>query len=198
MHPLPRPSPREVFSREQAWALILVSVFSPVSALHAAVINAFKSHQWAYQEVPGMEVIEARFEAYHGKVPLHVQSYGDAHIVSVVAIASLTVPHSHKSRAAELLMRANKELNVGAFELEWDAGQVLFRQANVFSKHRYDESLIANLVHNAISEMDRMIPFLGELSKATAAMLPLLDLRQLLQREDLLPPAPEERADTER
>lgn len=163
-----------------------------MSALHAAVINAFKSQNWSYREVPDMEVIEASFEAYQGKVPLHVQSYGDAHIVSVVANATLTVPNTHRTRAAELLMRANKDLNVGAFEMEWDAGLVMFRQTNVFSKHRYDEGLIANLVHNAIAEMDRLTPYLGELLKTTGAMLPLLDLRQLLQREDLLPPDPPE------
>ena len=163
-----------------------------MSALHAAVLNAFKSHGWAYREVPEMNVVEASFEAYHGKVPLHVQSFGEMHIVSVVANASITVPASHKTRAAELLMRANKDLNIGAFEMEWDAGVVMFRQANVFPKHRYDEDLLASLVHNAIAEMDRMTPFLGELCKTTGAMLPLLDLTQLLKREDLLPPPVEE------
>jgi hypothetical protein len=163
-----------------------------MSALHAAVLNAFKTRHWAYREVPDVEVIESSFEAYHGKVPLHVQSFGEMHIAAVVANASITVPHTHKSRAAELLMRANKDLNIGAFEMDWDAGLVMFRQANVFAKHRYDEELIANLVHNAIAEMDRMTPFLGELCRTSAAMLPLLDLAQLLKREDLLPPEPPE------
>ena len=163
-----------------------------MSALHSAVLNAFKSRNWAYRVVPDLEVVEASFEAYHAKVPLHVQSFGEAHIVSVVANASLTVPASHKVRAAELLMRANKELNVGAFEMEWDAGLVMFRQANVFPKHRHDEDLIIGLVENAIAEMDRMTPFLGELCKTSAPMLPLLDLKQLLAREDLLPTAGEE------
>jgi hypothetical protein len=43
-----------------------------MSPLHTAVINAFKSQGWAFREVPGMEVVEASFEAYHGKVSLHV------------------------------------------------------------------------------------------------------------------------------
>lgn len=159
-----------------------------MSSLHAAIINAFKSRGWAYREVPDMEVIESSFEAYHGKVPIHVQSFGGMHIVSVVATSTITVPASHKARAAELLMRANKHLNIGAFEMEWDSGLVMFRQANVFPKHRYDEDLLAGLVHNVIAEMDRMTPYLGELCRATPAMLPLLDLQQLLHREDLLPP----------
>jgi hypothetical protein len=62
----------------------------------------------------------------------------------------------------------------------------------VFPKHRHDEDLIIGLVENAIAEMDRMTPYLGELCKTSVPMLPLLDLKQLLAREDLLPAAPEE------
>lgn len=161
-----------------------------MSALHATVLTAFKNKGWACHEVPKMDVVEASFEAYHTKVPLHVQSYGEMHIICVVANASITVPDSHKNRAAELLMRVNRDLNLGSFEMDWDSGTVVFRQGHVFSKHRYDEAIIINLVHNAIAEMDRLTPYLGELCKATPALLKVMDLRQLLRREDLLPVVP--------
>jgi hypothetical protein len=139
-----------------------------------------------------MEVVESSFEAYHGKIPLHVQSFAAADIVSVVANASLVVPATHQARTAELLMRANKELNLGNFELEWDGGQVMFRITNIFSMHRHDETIIASLVHNAIAEMDRLTPFLGELCRTKKEMLPLFDVKGLLAREDLLQPVPQE------
>lgn len=160
-----------------------------MSALHVAVLKAFKSRAWAYREVPDVpEVVEANFEAYHTRVPLHVQSFGEMNIVSVVANATIKVPDTHRVRAAELLMRVNKDLNIGAFEMDWDTGVVMFRQANVFPERRHDEALITNLVHNVVAEMDRMTPYLGELCRTTKAMLPLLDLQQLLKREELLPP----------
>ncbi len=162
-----------------------------MSTLHVSVLNAFKSRAWSYREVPNTKVIEASFEAYHGKIPLHVQSFAEAHIVAVVSQASINVPPTHKHRAAELLMRANKELNLGNFEMEWDSGTVMFRMSNVFASHRYDENIIANLVHNAIAEMDRMTPYLGVLCQTSKAMLPLLDLPALLKRADLLPVVPE-------
>lgn len=165
-----------------------------MSSLHVTVLNAFKSRNWAYREVPNLEVVEASFEAYHGKIPLHVQSFPEVHIVTVVSQASLNVPATHKPRAAELLMRANKELNLGNFEMEWDSGMVMFRMSNVFPKHRYDEGIIASLVHNAITEMDRMTPYLGELCQTSKVMLPLLDVPGLLKREDLLPVVPETEA----
>jgi hypothetical protein len=159
-----------------------------MSALHAAVLNAFKSRGWVFREVPGMEVVESGFDAYHGRVLAHAQSFAEAHFVTVVANASVAVPASHRNRAAELLMRANKELSLGSFEMDWDTGHVMFRQGNVFSEQCYDEPVIAGLVHNAVGEMDRLAPFLGEVCRTPKEMLPLLDVPGLLRREDLLPP----------
>jgi hypothetical protein len=161
-----------------------------MSALHAAVLTAFKKQGWAYREVPGQEVVESSFEAHHGKVFLHVQSFEAADIAVVVANVSLTVPASHRLRVLELIMRANKELNLGAFEMEWDAGLVMFRHGNVFPANRFDEKIIAGLVHNAVGEVDRFTPYLGEICRTIREMLPLLDVRELLAREDLLPPTP--------
>jgi hypothetical protein len=163
-----------------------------MSTLHASVLNAFKSKNWQYRSVTGMDVIESAFEAYHGKIQLHVQSFGEAHILSVVATSTLSVPPTHRNRAAELFMRTNKELNLGNFEFDWDSGAVMFRLSNVFPKHRYDEDVISSLAHNAVAEMDRITPFLGELIKTKKEMLVLLDVKELMAREELLPPEVEE------
>lgn len=162
-----------------------------MSALYAATLNAFKAQGWAYREVQGMEVIEADFEAHHAKVPLHVQVYGEVHIASVVASSGLQVPKTHRLQAAELLMRTNKELNLGNFELDWDSGAVFFRQTNIFPPHRYDERILASLVHSAIAEMDRLTPYLGEVCNTPKAELLMLRVPDLMKRQDLLPPPPE-------
>ncbi len=159
-----------------------------MSALHASVLNAFKTMGWAYRKVEDPEVIEADFEAHHTKVSLHVQSFGKAGILTVVAGASFPVPATHYTAACELLMRVNKSLNVGNFELDWDSGQVLFRVTNVFPPNRAEERIISGLVHNAVSEVDRVTPFLGEVCKTPKGELLLLRIPELLGREELLPP----------
>jgi hypothetical protein len=163
-----------------------------MSALYAATLNTCKSNQWHYREVPDREVIEADFEAYHTKVALHVQCFGDAHTLSVVSRASFPYPPSHRLKVAELLMRTNQELTLGNFEMTWDSADVLYRISNIFPPHRYDTSVIATLVHNSIAEMDRLTPFLAELCKQPAASLILLNIPELLARQELLPPAPEQ------
>lgn len=165
---------------------------SSMSALYAATLSTFKEMGWMYREVPDHSVIEADFEAHHTKVPLHVQVYGETHIASVVASCTLTVPSTHRLAACELIMRVNRELNIGNFELDWDSGTVLFRATNIFPPHRYDQRILASLVHSAISEVDRLTPFLGEIVHTPKGELILLKVADLMQREDLLPPVPEE------
>ncbi len=149
-----------------------------MSALHAAVINAFKSMGWQYRVVPDVEVVECWFEAHHAKVLLHAQTHAEANLVSVVSNASFNV-------------RSNKELNLGNLEVDWETGQVMFRVANLFSPHRHDERIIASMVHTAVAEMDRLTPFLAEVCRLGTGELLLLDIPELLAREDLLPAIPE-------
>ncbi|MBB5031996.1 YbjN domain-containing protein [Prosthecobacter vanneervenii] len=163
-----------------------------MSALYATVLTTFKEMGWLYREVAEHSVVEADFEAHHTKVPLHAQVFGDTHILSVVSTSTLQVPASHRLQVCELLMRTNKELNLGNFELEWDGGQVMFRVTNVFPPNRHDSRIIASLVHSAVAEMDRLTPFLGEIIRTPKGELLLLKVSDLMQREDLLPPAPDE------
>jgi hypothetical protein len=162
-----------------------------MSALYATALNTFKEMGWHYREVSEHSVIEADFEAHHTKVPLHVQVFGETHIITVVANSTLQVPPSHRLPVCELLMRTNKDLNLGNFELEWDSGQVMFRVTNVFPPNRHDSRIIASLVHSAVAEMDRLTPFLGEIVRTPKGELLLLKVADLMLREDLLPPAPE-------
>jgi hypothetical protein len=160
-----------------------------MSALFDATRSAFKAQGWHCREVAGMEVLEADFEAHHTKVPLHVQVYGEPNIASVVATATVSVPKTHRLPVAELLMRTNKGLNIGNFEMDWDTGAVMFRASNVFPADRQDERIIASLVHAAVAEMDRLTPFLGEICQTSKGELMLLKVTDLMQRQDLLPPA---------
>lgn len=162
------------------------------SALLSTTISAFRAQGWAFRPVTGVEVIESDFEAHHAKVPLHVQAHDEAGVVSVVARASLPVPSSHRLAVCELLMRTNKELNVGNFEIDWDDGTVMFRVTNIFQPGQAEPRVIAGLVHTAVAEMDRLTPFLGEVCRTPKGELLLLDIPRLMRRTELLPPVPED------
>ncbi len=158
-----------------------------MSPLFQQTREAFARAGWAYRAVEGREVLEADFEAHHGKVSMHAQAFAEIGVVSVVSTSSVTVTPVRRRAAAELLMRLNKELTVGNAEMDWDAGAVMFRASNVFGAAGAEPELVAGLVRTTVAETDRLTPLLGEIERTPEAALPLLDIPHLMRREDLLP-----------
>jgi hypothetical protein len=92
--------------------------------------------------------------------------------------------------ALELLARANKPLTLGGFEYDIDRGMLVFRVTNLFERERYDSDIISSMVHCAIAELDRIVPYVAIVRSTAEDLLPDLDLKRLLMREDVIPPVP--------
>ncbi|RYD32685.1 MAG: hypothetical protein EOP86_15140 [Verrucomicrobiaceae bacterium] len=164
---------------------------STPSRLFLAVEEAFARMKWSGRQVPDREVLEADFETHHTRVRLHVQAFPEIQAVSVATTLGHTVPPSRMGIVSELLMRSNLELTIGAFELDYDAGRVMFRASNVFPEHIIPTAIIGSLVHSALAETDRLTPFLTLILRMPPEELGRLNMKLFLQREDLLPPVPD-------
>jgi hypothetical protein len=161
------------------------------SLLFAAVEESFARMHWAGRRVPGREVMEADFEAHHTRIRVHVQAFPELNAISVGTTLGHQVPDSRAGLVSEVLMRTNLELTIGAFELDYDTGRVLFRATNIFPPGGSVHQITASLVHSALAETDRLTPFLTLLLRMDPGELGRLNLKLFLQREDLLPPVPE-------
>ena len=164
---------------------------STPSLLFRTVEETFDRMHWSGRLVPGREVMEADFDAHHTRIRVHVQAFPEVNAVSVGTTLGHQVPVSRTGLVSEILMRTNLELTVGAFELDYDAGRILFRATNIFPAGRADPQIIASLVHSALAETDRLTPFVTLLLRLGTDELSRLNLKLFLQREDLLPPVPE-------
>jgi len=163
-------------------------MLNPDSKLLPKIVEVFEGNGWECEPVPGAPVIEAGFEAHHGRLIMHVQAYDAIGAVSVVALSpTLMSTAAARSKTSELLMRANERMNLGGFEMRWDEGEVLFRIGNVFPNGTLDPEVLSLLVEIAIVEMDRLAPCLAIIAKSRSAELLLLDAAELLSRDDLLP-----------
>ena len=163
-------------------------MLNPDSKLLPEIVDVFGTNGWECEVVPGAPVIEAGFEAHHGRLVMHVQAYDAIGAVSVVALSPTLMPSAAtRSKTAELLMRANERMNLGGFEMRWEEGEILFRIGNVFPNGTLDADVLSLLVEIAIVEMDRIAPCLGIIARSRPAELLLLDTAELLSREDLLP-----------
>lgn len=166
----------------------------PPSPLFETVKSVFAEEGWAWAEVEGRQVVRAGFEAHHSRVELHLQVFPELAAVSVVAESALAAGDpARRERLAELVMRVNQRLTVGNFEMDWDAGRVLFRATNLFSTEAGDPKILRGLVHTTVFEMDRIAPPISIICRAQGPELAGLDIPELIGRTDLLPPEPGER-----
>ena len=85
-------------------------------------------------------------------------------------------------------MRVNLQLTIGNFEMDWDEARIYFRSSNVFAGNSgAPVSIIAGLIHTAITEADRMNYLLRELARCPEGELARFDVGRMLRRDDLFP-----------
>ncbi len=162
----------------------------PPSLQILSVESAFGNNGWHCELLDGRDVIRASFSAHHTRIQLHAQSYTPINALAVVGETPLPVGDEHIPYLLELLCRANKFLNLGSFEYDLDRQFLVFRITNLFEKERYDADIVTSMVHCAIAELDRIMPYAVIVQRTPEDLLDDLDLIRLLQREDLIPPVP--------
>jgi hypothetical protein len=164
----------------------------PPSVQIQSVEDAFGRNGWHCEAVEGRDVLRAMFEGHHTRVELHAQAYPQINALAVVAETPLPVDDLRQPLLLELLARANKPLTLGAFEYDLDRGRLVFRLTNLFERDRYDADIVSSMVHCAVAELDRLLPYAAIVQRAEEEELDDLDTAELLERDDLLPPVPEE------
>lgn len=164
----------------------------PHSRQILSVEETFGKNGWISEMVEGRDVLRAGFEAHHTRVDLVVQAFPELNALSVVSESPMFVGEAQMPALLELLMRGNKQLTLGGFEYDIDREMLVFRVTNLFERERFDGDIVASMVHCAIAELDRIVPYASIVRGTGADLLGDLDLERLLEREDVLPPVPGE------
>jgi hypothetical protein len=163
----------------------------PHSRQILTVEETFGRNGWHCELVEGRDVLRAGFEAHHTRVNLHAQAHPQLNALAVVGECPLELGGAHLLAGLELLARANKQLTLGGFEYDIDRAMLVFRITNLFEREVFDSDIVSSMVHCAIAEIDRMVPYAAIVRSTPADLLDDLDLERLLMREDVIPPVPE-------
>ncbi len=169
----------------------------PHSLQLQSVLDIFGEQGWQCETVEGRQVIETAFEAHHTRVHLLAQVFPELNALAIVAESPLSFSEKHLPYALELLVRSNKQLTLGNFEYDFDREMVVFRHSNLFEKEKYDRDIIISMVHCAIAELDRFIPYAATVQQTAPDLLEDLSIERLLMREDMMPPIPEDSEEEE-
>lgn len=159
------------------------------STLFVSLTRALRQQGWEYQRVEGQEVVRLDFQARSGTIPIIAQTFPPIGALGVTSEPAWTAPRPPPiGKLSELLMRTNLQLTIGNFEIDWDDARMYFRISNVFSENTNPSpTIVAGLVHTAVTEADRMNFLLRELARCPDDDLARFDIGRLLRREDLFP-----------
>ena len=156
-----------------------------------SVQDAYGENGQHAELIEGQDVIKSVFEAHHAQVEVIAQAYVPLNVLSISSECPMDIHQTHFSTAMELFMRANKLMNLGNLEYDLDRQCIVFRISNVFDKEVFDKGIVSSMVHTAIAEADRFLPYLATVVQTKAELLPDLSVERLLMREDFIPPVPE-------
>lgn len=154
------------------------------------VEETFGANGWHCELMEGRDVLRAGFEAHHTRVDLIAQAFPQLNALSIVTESLMPLDEEHLPVVLELLARANKPLTLGGFEYDLDRGMLVFRITNLFERERFDSDIISSMVHCAIAELDRIIPYAAIVRDTPSDLLHDLNLQRLLARVDVIPPVP--------
>ena len=163
----------------------------PHSRQILTVEEIFGNNGWHCELIEGRDVLRASFDAHHTRLDMVVQAHPQLNALTVVTESPMPLGTDHRSAGMDLLNRANKPLTLGSFEYDVDRSMLVFRITNLFEREKYDADIVASMVHCAIAELDRLIPYVAMVKNTAVDLLPDLDLERLLAREDVIPPVPE-------
>lgn len=163
----------------------------PPSRQLLSVEETFGVNGWHCELVEGREVLRSGFEGHHTRIDLIAQVHPQLNALTVVTETPMPLTGPSRPSVFEMLMYANKPLTLGSFEYDIERKMLVFRITNLFERERYDADIIASMVHCAIAELDRLVPYVATICQTAPDLLADLDLERLLEREDLLPTVPE-------
>lgn len=168
----------------------------PPSLQIKSVADAFNEQGWQHEFIEGRDVITTAFEAHHTRVQLFAQAFTQINSLTIVGETSLQSDDVKLPLILELLHRANKQMNLGGLEYDFDRERLIFRITNIFEKEKYDKDIVSTMVHCAIAEVDRITPYCAVVNQTPEDLLEDLSIERLLLRDDLIPPVPGHEEDT--
>jgi len=162
----------------------------PPSRQFESVLNAFGDAGWHAEPIEGKEVLQCMFDAYHTRVHVLAQVFTQMNTLVIVGESRVEMNEDRYDLFFELLMRANKALTIGSFEFDFDRSTLGFKVSNMFDRELFDKDAISSMVHAAVAEIDRLVPYVNILATTAQDLLEDLSIPRLLLRQDVLPPVP--------
>ncbi len=122
------------------------------------IAEFFENEKWTFQKVDEQKILRSSFTGKNGRWLFFAQSLDKHKRVLFYSVMETNVPADRRAEVAECLTRANFNLAIGNFEMDFDRGTVRFRTSMDTQGCELSETMIRVLVLINCMMMDNYIP----------------------------------------
>lgn len=129
-----------------------------MSNLLDVVTDFFEANAWPFTRPEGESVLLTGYQGEHGKWPCFAWVHEPQSQFVFYSTSPVTAPENKRAAVAEFITRANYELILGNFELDYEDGEIRFKTSIDVQDDRLTQSLVQQLVVANVVMMDRYLP----------------------------------------
>ncbi len=129
-----------------------------MGSLSEIVEAFFKKDGWAYAPFEGQPVLWSAFGGQHGQWNCMALILEETDQFAFYSVCPLNASPEQLPAMAEFIARANSDLLIGNFELDWDTGEIRFKTSVDVEGNGLTVALVEAQVYANVSTMDRYLP----------------------------------------
>jgi hypothetical protein len=125
-------------------------------------IDFFQQDDWPLAEIEGLAFLQTAFQGTNGHWSCYAQAREEQSQFIFYSVCPVNVPEGRRLTAAEFLTRANYDMVIGNFEIDWDDGEIRYKTSIDVQGDRLTPALVKQLVYTNVLMMDRYLPGIME------------------------------------
>jgi hypothetical protein len=128
------------------------------SQIFEEVVNFFKIDNWPFLRIPEQTVLRTNFQGDHGQWSCIARVRTEQQQFMFYSICPVNAPENKRLDIAEFLTRANSNIVIGNFELDFNDGEIRYKTSIDVEGDRITVALIKQLIYANVSIMDEYLP----------------------------------------
>ncbi|HLO85370.1 MAG TPA: YbjN domain-containing protein [Nostocaceae cyanobacterium] len=154
----------------------------PNQTIFEAIVNFFTEDDWPFVQIEDNSALSLAFRGDNGKWNCYAKAREIEQQFAFYSIFPFNVPENKRQAIAEFIARANYNMIIGNFELDFYDGEIRYKTSIDVEGDNLSFALIKNLVYANVSVMDKYLP--GIMSIIHSDAIPELAIDQVEQNQE--------------
>ncbi|HLP89280.1 MAG TPA: YbjN domain-containing protein [Nostocaceae cyanobacterium] len=131
---------------------------SPNLQIFEEVVNFFKNDNWPFVQMEDQPILQTNFQGENGQWSCFARVRLEQEQFIFYSVCPVNVPENKRLAMAEFLTRANSDVVIGNFEMDFDDGEIRYKTSIDVEGERLTFGLIKQLIYPNVMIMDEYLP----------------------------------------